>query len=74
MTAAEKLEQRNDIMLALADTDAKLRSLFSGGTSYRAVAEARELLDIRADQAEVAVALGCQPSPVPHDLPKAATA
>lgn len=70
MTAAERLAERNDVILAIADTDAKLRRLFTEGKSYRAVAECRELLDIRNAQAATLIALGGQPAPAPHDLPK----
>lgn len=74
MTAAEKLEERNDVMLALADTDAKLAALFTGDPSYRVAAECRELLDIRLELADTLTAMGGQPGPAPVDLSEKAVA
>jgi hypothetical protein len=72
MSAAEKLDERNDVMLALADTDEKLKALFTEGGSYRVVAECRELLDIRAELADTLIAMGGQPGPAPIQLPEPA--
>lgn len=68
MTAAERLDARNDVILSIADIDEKLSGLFTGTTSYRAVAEARELLDIRLELAVDLIAMGGQPGPAPVQL------
>lgn len=65
MSAAEKLAERNDIIIALADTDQKLAEALSGQHTYRKVGECRELLGIRQDQADALIALGGEPGPTP---------
>lgn len=69
MTARERLEERNDVIASIQDVDDKLRSLFGAGKSYRAVAECRELLDIRNDLCATLHAMGGQPGPAPLDIP-----
>jgi hypothetical protein len=66
VTAAERLAERNQVIAALADVDAKIRSYIKGGKpSYRNASACRELLDIRSDLAATLISLGGQPSPPP---------
>jgi hypothetical protein len=69
MSAAERLDERNDVMIALADIDAKLTERFGDKPSYRSAAECRELLDIRDELAATLISMGGQPGPAPVSLP-----
>lgn len=64
MSAAERMQERNDIILTIRDIDDRLTALYSE-QSYRSAAECRELLDIRNDQCATLIALGGQPGPAP---------
>lgn len=66
MTAAERLAERNDVILALRDCDDKIGDvLVHGDKSLRAAAACRELFGIRDSLCDELIALGGNPGPNP---------